>query len=516
MKTKVEALEGDQIRLTVTVEKEEIGSRIGRTYRDFARKYKFPGFRPGKAPRKIIDNVLGAEAVLATVTDEVTNELFPLALDIEDLIPVNEPQIENGEQLVADGEEFSFSAIMAMPPVVELADYGPVDIKLPSEEPTEEEIDERLEVLRSYYYELEDAPEDQAIEERGCAELTLDVKNDEGEPIGVLSTEGRLYELGMGLYPPELDEALVGMKTGDKKHVEIDLDSSVGALLTRALDGNPEKLVIDVEVNQVKTKVLPEIDEAFATEKAGFDSLEALRKNTKDEIVRERVELEDRLKENACLYKLGERLDVELPQEMVTDERRSLLTGFYRQLTQSGITYDAYLNQRGLTNEQFQNDLKRQAEDVVKQNLALDAYARHHDVQVTQEEIDREFEQSGAEDVEALKADWVANGRIRMLRQSLRRANAAQKLMDEASVERVSAEEYRAQTERQEAEAAEAEATEPAEATEAPAAEAKTTKTELGKMKVAELREKAQELGIETEGLKKPELVDALYEKLNA
>lgn len=516
MKTNVEALEGDQIRLTVTVEKEEIDSRISKTYKDFARKYKFPGFRPGKAPRPVIDSVLGREAVLATVTDEATNENFPLALDAEDLVPIDDPNFENATELVVEHEDFSFSATMTLPPTFELSNYEPVDIKLPSEEPTEEEIDERLEVLREYYYDLVDAEADEPIGERGCAELSLDVKDDKGNPVNVLSTDHRLYELGMGLYPSELDEALVELKTGDEKTVEVDLGSSMGALLTRALDGNPEALTIGVTVHQVKKKELPEISEEFAKEKAGFDSLEDLRRNTKDNIVRERKELEPRMKENACLYKLAERLEGEAPEQMCADERRTLMTGFFQQLTQQGITFDAYLNQRGLTNEQFQDDLKRQARDVVTQNLALDAYARHFDVQVTQEQIDHEFEQSGAEDVEALKADWVANGRIRMLRQSLRRANAADKLMEEASVERVTAEEYRAQTILEEiVKDSEDAATEEA----APEAEAdgkKVTKTELNKLKVAELRDKAAEAGIEAEGLKKAELVDALYEALNA
>ena len=516
MKTNVEALEGDQIRLTVTIEKEEIDSRISKTYKDFARKYKFPGFRPGKAPRPVVDSVLGREAVLATVTDEATNEFFPLALDAEDLIPIDDPHFENELDLVKEHEDFVISATMTLPPTFELSSYEPVDIKLPSEEPTEAEIDERLEVLREYYYELEDADTDEVIGPRGCAELSLDVKDDKGNQVNVLSTDHRMYELGMGLYPPELDEALEGLKTGDEKTVEVDLGSSVGALLTRALEGNPESLTIGVTVHQVKKKVLPEITEEFATEKAGFKSLEEMRRNTKDNSARERKELEARLKENACLYELADRLQGEAPEQMCADERRSLMTGFFNQITQQGITFDAYLNQRGITNEQFQEDLKRQAKDVVLQNLALDAYARKHNVEVTEEQIDREFEQSGAEDVAALKADWIANGRIRMLRQSLRRANAVDKLMEEATVERVTAEEYRAQTMKlDEAEEAAAEAVE--EAIEEPIAAGgkKVTKTELGKMKVGELREKAEELGVEAEGLKKAELVDALYEALN-
>ena len=188
MKTNVEALEGDQIRLTVTIEKEEIDSRISKTYKDFARKYKFPGFRPGKAPRPVVDSVLGREAVLATVTDEATNEVFPLALDAEDIVPIDDPNFENELDLVKEHEDFVISATMTLPPTFELSSYEPVDIKLPSEEPTEAEIDERLEVLREYYYELEDADADETIGPRGCAELSLDVKDDKGNQVKIKSS----------------------------------------------------------------------------------------------------------------------------------------------------------------------------------------------------------------------------------------------------------------------------------------------------------------------------------------
>ena len=520
MKTKVEALEGDQIRLTVTVEKDEIDSRVSKTYRDFANRYKFPGFRKGKAPRPVIDSVLGYEAILATVTEELTNEQFPLALDAEDIVPIDDPSFEATDKLIEEHKDFEFSATMTLPPALELSSYDKVDVKLVQEEPTEEEIDERVEVLREYYYELEDAEDAATVGETGCAELTLKVKDDKGEDVNVLSTDNRLYELGMGLYPAELDDALESMKKGDNQVVECSLDSATGSILTRALEGNPKTLSIEVTVNQVKKKVLPEITEEFATEKAGFKSLEELRQNTKDNIVRERKELEPRMKENACLYKLAERLEGEAPEQMFADERRTLLSGFFQQLTKQGISFDAYLKQRDMTNDEFQEDIKRQARDVVRQNLALDAYARHFDIQVTEGEIDREFEQSGADDVEQLKADWIANGRIRFLRQSLRRSNAVDKLMEEAGVERVTAAEYREQN-RTEEEKEAAEASELVEEQieapeEALAAEAKKpTKTELNKTKVAELREMAAGLGIEAEGLKKQELVDAIYEALN-
>jgi trigger factor len=533
VKTNVEALEGDQVRLTVTVEKEEIDRRIGKTYKDFAKKYKFPGFRPGKAPRPVVDNFVGREAVLATVTEEAVNDNYPLALDAEDLIAIEDPEFENEDAMVEEGKDFDFSAKLTLEPKLELSSYDPVEIDLMSDVPTDEDVEERLDAMREYYYDLEDAPADQVIGDRGVAELTMSVTDDKGNPVNVLSTENRLYEIGMGLYPQTLDEELAKLKTGDHKVIDCDLSESMnGSLLTRALDGNPEHLTFDVTVNAVKTKVLPELTEEFATEKAGFKSLEDMRNRTRDDMQHERQEYMDRMKENACLRELGKRLQGEAPQAMCDDERRTLLQGFFQQLQQQKITYDQYLHQRDLTNEQFQEDVKKQAVDVVTQNLAIDAYARHFKMEVTDEMIDEEFKNSGNEDPEALKAEWVKEGRIRLLRQSIMRAEAVDRIMEEAIVNTVTAKEFAAKNAEEEKADAKADSKKGGKsakktpAAKKPAAKEgskkgkaapakKVTKTELNKMKVAELRDKAAELKVDVEGMKKAEIVDALYAELN-
>jgi trigger factor len=526
VKTNVEALEGDQVKLTVTVEKDEIDNRISTTYKDFAKKYKFPGFRPGKAPRPVIDNFIGREAVLATVTEEVVNDDLPLALDAEDLVSIDQPQLGNEDALVEEGKDFVITATMTLEPKFELSSYDPVEIDLLNDMPTDEEVEERMNSMREYYYDLEDAPADQVIGDKGIAELTMNVTDDKGNPVNVLSTEKRLYEIGMGLYPETLDTELAKLKTGDHKVIDVDLSESMnGSLLTRALDGNPEKLTFDVTVDSVKAKVLPELDEKFATEKAGFKSLEDMRNRTRDDMQHERQEYMDRMKENACLIELGKRLEGDAPQEMIDDERHTLLQGFFQQLQQQKITYDQYLHQRDLTNDQFQEDLKKQAHDVVNQNLAIDAYGRHFNIEVTDEMITKEFENSGNEDPKALQEQWVKEGRIRILRQSIFRAEAVDRIMEEAIVHTVSpkelSEKNAAGAEVEQAEkhdaADEQPAEKPADADQAaqPKADKKVTKTELNKKKVAELRDQAAELNLDVEGLKKAEIVDALYEALN-
>ena len=151
METKVEALQDNKVKVTVTVDAKEVDNRIKKAYKDFANKYNFPGFRKGKAPRPIIDNALGAEAVPASVTDDIVNGCYPLAIDSCDLYPVGEPEF--GEPaLVEGGKPYEFSFEVECKPTCELSDYEPVEVKLPAEGASEAEIDQQIEALRDYYH----------------------------------------------------------------------------------------------------------------------------------------------------------------------------------------------------------------------------------------------------------------------------------------------------------------------------------------------------------------------------
>lgn len=490
MKTNVERLQDDQLKLVITAEQPEVDKLIDKTYKDFANRYKFPGFRKGKAPRPVIDNVLGAEAVLATVTDEITNTFFPLAMDAENLCPIDDPKFDENEALVESGKDFVFSLTMTMAPEVELTSYEPVEIKLLDENPTEADIDDRIEALTMYYYDTEDAPADQVVGESGLAVVSLDVTTGDGDPVNVLCSNERNFELGMGLYPASLDDAIAEMKAGEQKTVSVNI-AQENSILMRALDGNPEVLNFDVTVHAVKVKVFPEVTEEFA-EKAGFKSIEDMRNRTRENLVRERQEYLPQMKENACLYQLIERYPVEVPEILQITERRDLLTGFYQQLNQQEVTFDQYLKQRGLTADQFQEDLKRQANDVAKQNLAVDAYAKHFGFTVSDEEIEAEFERSGMEDIEAVKKQFREEGRIRILRRNIVRSNAIDDIMAKAIVTVCDSDEWRAYNEAH-ADAADKAYEEAQAEAEAPVVEEKPAKKPTKKQA---LQAKATELGL--------------------
>ena len=336
METKVEALEDNRVKVTVTVDAKEIDGRIKKTYKDFAYKYSFPGFRRGKAPRPVIDNALGAEAVRATVTDEVVNETYPLVVDESNLYPVAKPEFEDGG-LVEPGKPYVFGFTLAVKPELELSSYEAVEVELPAEGATDAEVDEQVESLREHYYTFEDASAATKIKEGGFADLAIKAADDAGEAIESLATESRIYGLGSGLFPEAFDQELVGMKKGQTKSFVIDVPAESSTLLAQVA-GKTAKVAFDVEVKAVKTKELPEVTDEWAKDTLGFENVEDLRARIAESIAQQKADVLPRMKENACLAVLSERLEGEVPQAMAEDSETSLLQDFFQQLQRQNMT----------------------------------------------------------------------------------------------------------------------------------------------------------------------------------
>lgn len=436
MKTKVEVLESGATKLTVTIEAAEIDARIKKTYKDFGAKYRFPGFRPGHVPRPVIDSNLGKDAVRSTVTDELLNESFPLAVDENDLNMISQPKFGDVEGLVEEGKDFTFSAEFEVKPELELSDYSPVHIEVPFKKASEAEIDEQIEALGNYYYDYKNAPANTKVKQENSVEITLVVKDDKGEVMESLGAEDRLYELGQGLFPAAFDEALLGMKKGETKSITLNVAENP-CMMTSILKDKTEEVTFEVEIKAVKKKIAPEVTDEWVKETLGFADVAELRVRMGESIEQQKGDIIPRIMENNALFALQERLIGEVPAVMAEEAERDLLQNFFTQLQNQGATLDAYLKAQDITADKFKEDVKLQAVDTVKQNLALDAWARHAGIEVSDEEIVEEFKNSGAQDPDALYEEWKAQGRLYIVREGIMRGKALEALLAEADVEEV-------------------------------------------------------------------------------
>lgn len=433
METKVEALQDNRVKMTVTIDAKDIDARIKKTYKDFASKYNFPGFRRGKAPRPVVDNALGAEAVTATVTDEVVNETYPLAIDDNGLYPIEKASFDDDMGLVEGGKPFTYSLEVAVKPLLELSSYEPVKIEMPPEGASDAEVEEQIESLREHYHTFDDAAAATKVKEDSYIDLSMKATDDDGEEIESLAIPSRLYGLGTGLLPATFDQELVGMKKGQTKSFTIDMPAEQTVLIAPVM-GKTKQINFDVEVEVVKKKKLPEVTDEWVKETLGFENVDDLRTRISESIIQQKNDVLPRLKENQCLSVLSERLQGDVPEGMCQETETTLLQDFFQQLQRQGMTFDAYLAQQGLTPDQFKNDIKQQAADMTRQDLALDAWASHEGMNVTDEEVTAEFARSGAENPEALQEDWRKNGQLHLVRAGIQRTNAVKDIMDKAIV----------------------------------------------------------------------------------
>ncbi|WP_102337585.1 trigger factor [Collinsella provencensis] len=404
----------------VTIEAEKVDAAIKKAAKDAAKKYNFPGFRKGKAPRRVVDSALGKEYILGNATNELIGSNEGAVLNELDIVPVKEGDYQEID-LCADGTDYTYTVEFKLRPAPELSSYEAVAIEMPPAEVTEAEINQQIDMLMGYHATFEDV--ERAVEDTDY--VTVDIKDVENAE--ALAGEGRMFAVGGGNQPKEFDEGLKGMNIGETKTI------------TWTFPGEEETTASsEVTVKSIRTRNIPELTDDFAKENFGFDGIDAMRDAVKLEIEQDKTTQLPQLKENRAVAELAKRLELEeLDEDYEQSVFQDLGQNFLQSLSSRGMNLDTWLQANRLTADQFIGDLHRQANDVARESLALDALARNLKVEVTDEDIDAEFANAGVEDVEAAKAAFLADGRMAAIRDSIRRTKAVEWLVENAQVTEV-------------------------------------------------------------------------------
>ena len=410
-----------KLTATVTIPAADVDAEIKKAYREAAKRYRFPGFRSGKAPRPVIDSALGAEATLAQATNAIIGSNEPKVLDELDIVPVTDGEYKDID-ICKDHEDYTYTVTFKLRQKVELSSYEPVEIEMPPAEVTESEIDAQVEMLLSYHASFEDV-EDRGVEKDDFVSAEIkNVKNAEA-----LAGDSRMVIAGSGNLPSAVDEGILGMKLEETKEIS----------WTPETEG-AEEAAVEVTVKSIRARKMPELTDEFAKSAFGFDDVAAMREAVKSEIAQDKEAQLPGLKENRAVAKLAERLDLE---EVDKDYEQSVFSelgqNFLQSLSARGMSLDTWLQANRISSQDFIADLHHQADDVARESLALDALARELKIEVTDEDIDNEFVRAGVEDPEASKAQFVAEGRIPAIRDSIRRSKACDWLVETAKVTEV-------------------------------------------------------------------------------
>ncbi len=432
--TSVERLEGNLVKLTVTISADEVDASIAEAYKRVSGKVKLAGFRPGKAPRQVIDTAVGRDYVLADATEDLVNIVYPRALDAEMLRPIESPEMEEMDTVV-EGEEFTFTADVIVRPELPLTSSDGLAVELPGREATDAEIAEQIDMARERFATLE------PVEDRGVAAddfvLVSFTGTVDGEPYEGNVVDKYLYEMSRGLMPPEFDEGLMAATPGAEIHIEFEVpDNGSNDEYAGKTAG------FDVVVHEIKSKKLPELNDEFASN-VGYDSLEDLNAD-----VRKRVEMSkglshDRVKERRLREALAERLEGEIPQSMIDSRKSQMFRDFMTMLEQRGIDMGQYLQSTGTDFETVDADITAQAAGSVREDLALEALFREKGLEVTDEDMEHELDviaEATDTTVEAARQRWQDMGLIAIVREQVMQRKAYEWLLENVTITEVSGE----------------------------------------------------------------------------
>ena len=374
MKTVVEPLEGNKVKLSVEVDELEFESALDATFRRIAREVRIPGFRPGKAPRRLLEARMGTEAARQEALRDALPDYYAKALKETDVDAIAPPEID-----ITGGQEagpVSFDAVVQIRPQLHLAGYTGLQVTVPSPEVTPAEIDAQIDRLRNNFGELR--PVERAA--RDADHLTVDIKGTRGgEAVAGMTTDDFLYELGSGTVLPELDEQLRGAKVGDILSFDAELPGGEGPVSLRVL------------VKDVKEKILPEVTDEWAAEASEFDTVEELRADLTKRIgLVKRVQSQLALR-NATISALVQLVAEDAPEPLVDAEVERQAHDLHHRLEAQGATIPQYLQAIGQSEQTLLAEMRQGAEESVKAELALRAVAEAEDIEATDEEVDAEI-----------------------------------------------------------------------------------------------------------------------------
>lgn len=379
MRPTVSELPDSRVSVEVEVPAADVERAVNRAARSLAREMRMPGFRKGKAPPSLVVQRVGFAAVLEEAIREALPEWYERALLGSGIAPVGDPSVEVVSTPEAEGEPLSFKFEIAVRPKAELGEYRGLEVGKAEPEPPAEMVEREIERIREGFAKLE--PVDRAAADGDVLlvdfEGLLDGKAFEGG-----KASDYLLELGGGQLIAGFEEQLAGVGGGEKREVKVTFPEDY-----QAEDLAGEDAVFTVEVKEVREKVLPELDDDFASEASEFDSLEELRDDIGKrlaEAVGQRAEQDFRV---AAVDAAAAGAKLDLPEELANARASERWDRVERQLAQRGMQPDAYLQMQGKTREDMIEESRPEAEAELKREAVLAAIADAEEIEVSEEEM---------------------------------------------------------------------------------------------------------------------------------
>jgi trigger factor len=384
MSAKWEKLEGNQGVLTVEVEAAEVNKGLDAAFQKVVQKVNVPGFRKGKMPRAMFEKRFGVESLYQDALDILLPTAYATAIEETGIEPVDRPEIDI-EQM-EKGQNLIFKATVTVKPEVKLGEYKGLEVEAFDTTVTDEDVEKEITSLQERQAEL-------VVKEEGTAEngdtVTIDFVgylNDEEFEGG--KAENYSLELGSGSFIPGFEEQLVGAAAGETKEVNVTFPEEYHAT---ELAGKP--VVFKVTVHEIKGKQLPALDDEFAKDvDEEVETLEELKAKIKDRLVHDKEHQAEHHVRDAVVEAAANNTEVDIPEAMVETELERMMNEFEQRLQMQGLNLELYFQFSGQNEEVLREQMKEEAVKRVRVNLTLEAIVKAENIEVSDEDVEKELE----------------------------------------------------------------------------------------------------------------------------
>lgn len=394
----VEKIASNKVKLSFVESAESFDAAVEKAYLKDRSKINVPGFRKGKAPRKLIENMYGEGVFYDDAFELVAQPAYEEAIKAENLQVVDRPQVD--VQQIGAGQELKYTLEVFVKPDVTLGEYKGVAVEKNVEKVTDEAVDARIQ------NDVERASTTQDVTDRAVENGDIVNLDYAGSVDGVAfeggTAQGQSLTIGSGMFIPGFEEQMVGMNIGEERDLSVKFPEQYHADNLAGKDA-----VFHVKVNGIQTKVRPELDDDFAADVSEFDTFEAYKANIVTDLEKNAADRTEANLEDALVQKVVDAADCDIPDAMIQDEITTMLREMEMRMMYQGIRFEDYLKYTGQTLDQVRENYKPEAANRVKTQLVLEAVAKAENIVPTDEDVDEAIADQAKRvnrDVEEFKA----------------------------------------------------------------------------------------------------------------